>query len=233
MASPQKEDGYTQIPNELLEQLAKIKLNSCEGRTIFALIRKTYGWHKETDRISISQFEKLTGLNRSSQCRALKSLVDRNVFIKDMTNYITAYGIQKDYTKWKGSLSVGTSVSRETRVVSEVGPKLVSKEVHTKESKETIQKKEKSSLRNKIIRKYKELKGYTSQPDWDRDHYDRHVKPAKKLAQIAPSDWEQLMTWVSKTVNYCDWNINTVIKKQPDYMASKNKKLQGAAGRMA
>jgi len=233
MANPQKENGYTQIANELLEQFAKINLSPYEERTLFALIRKTYGWQKKTDCISISQFVEITGIKGPHQCRALASLVKKNIVIKDMTNYITAYGLQKDYTKWNGSPSRGTSPSRGIGVVPAEGLKLVPEEVHTKESKETLQKKEKSSPINKIIRKYKELKGYTGQTGWDDDHYPRHAKPAKKLAQIAPDDWEQAMTWVSRNVTYCDWTLDTVVKKLPDYRASKNKKLLGAAGRMA
>ena len=47
MANPQLEDGYTKIANEILEALAGINLSPYEGRALFFLIRKTYGWKKK------------------------------------------------------------------------------------------------------------------------------------------------------------------------------------------
>ena len=49
MASPQIEDGYTKIANELLEAISKVNLSSYEFRVIMAIIRKTYGFNKKSD----------------------------------------------------------------------------------------------------------------------------------------------------------------------------------------
>ena len=87
MAKPQKENGFVPIANELVEQLAKVNLSSYAWRTLLALLRKTYGWNKKCDRISISQFQELTGISRRHQSRAIKYLVDRNIIIK-METYI-------------------------------------------------------------------------------------------------------------------------------------------------
>ena len=62
MASPQLEDGYTQISNELLEALCWMNLSPYEWRVLLWILRKTYGWKKKTDWISLSQFSKETGL---------------------------------------------------------------------------------------------------------------------------------------------------------------------------
>jgi len=47
MANPQREDGHVDIANETIEALAKIYLSSYETQTLFAIFRKTYGWHKK------------------------------------------------------------------------------------------------------------------------------------------------------------------------------------------
>jgi len=70
-----------------------------------------------------------------------------------------------------------------------------------------------------LIDLYKSLKGYINVPDWNKNHYPRHVKAAKELLRIAPQDWKQAMEWVSKQ-GYCDWTIETVIKKYPDVKKS-------------
>lgn len=64
MASPQKENGYAEIANELLDAYAKYFPGHGEGQVLIAIIRKTYGWHKKEDKISVSQIEDLTGLSR-------------------------------------------------------------------------------------------------------------------------------------------------------------------------
>ena len=63
MANPQKENGYTAIANEVLEQLVKAGLLGSELSMAIFVIRKTWGFQKKEDIISFSQFEK--GLNIS------------------------------------------------------------------------------------------------------------------------------------------------------------------------
>lgn len=57
--------SYTQTPNELFDYwLPKLKL--VELRVLMVIFRKTFGWHKSRDRISMSQLEKLTGSHHKS-----------------------------------------------------------------------------------------------------------------------------------------------------------------------
>lgn len=79
MANPQLENGYTRIANELLEAVAKFPFNGSQLRMIIFLWRKTYGYGKKADKISISQFVKGTGLSRSAVTKELKRLKQMNV----------------------------------------------------------------------------------------------------------------------------------------------------------
>ncbi len=54
--------NYTQIPNAVIDAMAK--MHECELKVVMAICRKTFGWHKATDVISLSQLEALTGLSR-------------------------------------------------------------------------------------------------------------------------------------------------------------------------
>ncbi len=102
MASPQKENGYTPIASELVEALAKTNLSAYESRVLWALLRKTYGWHKKADRISRSQFASLTGLDGRNISRTLSKLVSRNIVTRrTRALQVVVYSIQKDYTLWK------------------------------------------------------------------------------------------------------------------------------------
>lgn len=96
MASPQKEFGYTPISNELMEALASFRIPG-ECRQVFDLIvRKTYGFNKKADFISISQFVDFCGIKKGNVCRALNGLLDHKLVIKTDNKY----SIQKDYTVW-------------------------------------------------------------------------------------------------------------------------------------
>ena len=98
MASPQIENGYTRIANEIMEALAKVRIPGEARQVLDAVFRKTYGWNKREDKISLSQFEKMTGLARPSICRAIKKLLIMNIIEKESvrigtTDYDTAKNV--------------------------------------------------------------------------------------------------------------------------------------------
>jgi len=106
MASPQLENGYTQVANEILEALVKINLSPYESRVLWFIIRKTYGWHKTTDWISLSQITTGTAIAKPNVCRTIKWLSSRNIITRPDSRHV---GFQKDYTKWSDrKLSVET-----------------------------------------------------------------------------------------------------------------------------
>lgn len=105
MASPQKENGYTAIANELLEALCSYNFPakaSVPPRLVLFVIRKTYGYHKKTDTISISQFQEGIGeKNRSNLVYWLNYLVQAKILVKEkVSNMQVKYGLNKDYKQW-------------------------------------------------------------------------------------------------------------------------------------
>jgi phage replication O-like protein O len=54
--------NYTQVPNVILDNMAE--MGNAEFRIICAIARKTFGWQKTIDRISLSQLCAITGLSR-------------------------------------------------------------------------------------------------------------------------------------------------------------------------
>ncbi len=140
-ASPQAENGHVDIANEIVEAMARINLSAYESRILWGILRKTYGWHKKVDKISITQFEKTTGLKRRHIHRTLAELVERKIVTRIGNGRIITYGIQKDYTKWrtvtKRGNDAGTSrVSEEgqEKIVTRIGNRSLPKEVNTKET---------------------------------------------------------------------------------------------------
>lgn len=97
MASPQIENGHTKIANEILEQLVKVSLLGSEWSIVLFVIRKTYGWNKKEDQISLTQFEQATNLSRPTVVKTLKNLVIKGVLVKTP---LPSYRLQKDWEKW-------------------------------------------------------------------------------------------------------------------------------------
>ncbi len=96
MASPQWENGFTKIANEIVEALVKVRLPPSEKDIVLFIIRKTYGYQKKEDRISLTQFELGTGLSRPTVVKALKNLISRNMVVK--AGLLIKFN--KDYEKW-------------------------------------------------------------------------------------------------------------------------------------
>lgn len=102
MANPQKEHGYTPIANELLDALIRFRIPG-ELRLVFdAIMRKTYGFNKKSDAISLTQFMEMTGLKKPNVFRCLVRLIEHQIVIKiDYKMKIgDSYQINKDYQAW-------------------------------------------------------------------------------------------------------------------------------------
>lgn len=79
---PNKQDGHLRIPNEIAEKLARFQLSGSEHRIIWVVWRKTIGWQKREDKISLSQIARMTEMNLRIVRRALASLVEKNIIIR-------------------------------------------------------------------------------------------------------------------------------------------------------
>ena len=113
MSTPQTEDGYTKIANELLEAFSTLDASGSAWRVFMVVLRKTYGYHKKEDKISLSQFVDMSKLNHRSVCRGIGELVEKNIIQVKRGGYINIYSIQKRYELW-GSVKPVTSDKNDT-----------------------------------------------------------------------------------------------------------------------
>ena len=106
MPNPQLEDGYTPIANEIMEALSRVSLGGVDSQVILAIIRKTYGYHKKADSISISQLQELTGRSRRSIINALQNLEAKNMVTitrakgSGNVNLPNKISFQKNHSLW-------------------------------------------------------------------------------------------------------------------------------------
>lgn len=135
----QLEDGYMRLANTIAINFQKLHLSGNEWQCLWVVINKTYGWNKNNDAISLTQFEKETGLHRFRINESLKSLVTKTVLIVQKKGRINIYAFNKLYFKNTSTENV-TSHENRTMIVTKTVPILVTKTVHTQYIQDTITK---------------------------------------------------------------------------------------------
>lgn len=100
MTSPQVEDGYTRIANELLDAILRYPFTKRELNIVLAVVRKTYGYNKKSDDMTLTQLADLTSIDLANVSRTVASLVDKNVLLKQQGRYGYVLGINKKYNSW-------------------------------------------------------------------------------------------------------------------------------------
>ena len=172
MANPQKEDGHVDIANEIVEVLAKTYLSSYESQVLWAIFRKTYGWHKKGDWIANTQISKMTGIAESHISSTIKRLIQRKIIIR----VDKKLSFQKDYEKWEKLPKQVTSeklpiqdkkLPERVIKVTQIGKKKLPKQVYTKETKETTTKEtiqKKGDIFKKAWKDFKEMRRKIKKP---------------------------------------------------------------------
>ncbi len=75
--------NYTQIPNIYLDEIMKT-LNGSENLVFLSIMRKTFGWHKQKDKVSYTQIREATGLGSFTTVKnALDVLESRGLIIAE------------------------------------------------------------------------------------------------------------------------------------------------------
>jgi phage replication O-like protein O len=77
--NPQREEGHREISNGVYSALLRADLTGGELQIALAIIEKTWGFNKKSDRISRTQFSELTGLSERSVNVIIKSLKEKRI----------------------------------------------------------------------------------------------------------------------------------------------------------
>ena len=152
MASPQIEDGYTRIANEILEELIRRNLSPNQWRVLLYIIRKTYGFQKKADYIANFQIVEATRLCKAVVSRCLKNLGDMQLITRK-GKYI---GFQKDWEKWPKlaeSSELGSKLAEQSTIekLAESSTELAESSTKVSSCAVTQKKKETISKDNNIV----------------------------------------------------------------------------------
>ncbi len=86
--------------------MAKCDPGNSQSQILWAILRKTYGWHKKEDQISIDQLAEMTGISRRMVIYSLQNLEAKRMVIiirkrgRGKKNEINTISFQKNYEKW-------------------------------------------------------------------------------------------------------------------------------------
>lgn len=102
MASPQLENGYTRIANELLEACYKKITYSNWLRIALHTIRITYGFHVKTTKTGFKSYMDKLGIDESAVATDILDMSGRNILtIKHISEKSFWVGINKNHESWR------------------------------------------------------------------------------------------------------------------------------------
>ncbi len=136
MNTPQLENGYIRIANEIVKKFKSYRISGDEWLILWTILSKTYGFNKKDDHISITQFENDTGLKRANVYRAMKKLLSKKIIvvIKKDNSQINLYRFNKLINEWKGIIKKDTTIiNKDNTLLSKKITKVLSKKIPTKD----------------------------------------------------------------------------------------------------
>ncbi len=103
-ASPQKENGFTPIANEIIEQLAKIPLNGTQWRIMAVVWRYTYGFSRKGHELSLNFIANAINCPKTQVKREIDRLIGSNILTIEKEasfNQTRTLSFNKDYTVYQ------------------------------------------------------------------------------------------------------------------------------------
>ncbi|EPN8209782.1 TPA: replication protein [Yersinia enterocolitica] len=162
------DDGYTRIANELLEAVMCADLTARQLKVALAVIRKTYGFGKKTDRITNTQIAGMTGIHHTHVCTAKNEMIAMKIIITS-GNHI---GINKVVSDWNFNISqVSETLAKSAnntlaKVANDHSPTQLN-------TKETLQKKKETTPKSPEGTLVEKDKPKAKQPASSKFTFDR------------------------------------------------------------
>lgn len=131
--------GYTKVSNFLFD-IVMPSVSPGAFKVVCAVVRSTVGWNKESDKISLSQFQQMTGIaNRTNLGRAITEAIETGYITRtpDANSFIYAFCASTE-TVPLGAKQYRNSTSASTEIVP-ILPKNGTETVHTKDSIKDIE----------------------------------------------------------------------------------------------
>ncbi|WP_198013919.1 replication protein [Desulforegula conservatrix] len=185
------------IDNEFFEAVAKHRIPGEQMQVLSAIVRKTWCWSKDSDRIAVSQIVEITGLKKQNVFRSIQALITKNIIsvIKNDDKAAHIIEINRDFGSWVASSKKITS-SKVIQGVIKNDDKTSSKVMDTKDNKDTLTK----DIKNSYCSDF-ENPNDTPPPDPE-------LKPEKKT---------KIYSFSEKHLLLADLLHDEILKNKPDF----------------
>lgn len=197
MTDVQLEHGYTRIANEILENLALLKINATQHKIILVVLRYTYGFQRKEHNLSASFLAEATDCDKRQIIRELLDLEQRRIITQKIRSGVTRIiGFNKNFDEWvrisacktNGKSTNGKSTSGENTNGESTTP--TSGEITTGTSGEST-----TQERNNLNKNLKEKNTISNQYDSKSAYTDDFesfwkMYPRKKEKQSAYKAWK-------------------------------------------
>jgi len=124
MASPQKENGYTPIANEILEKIAIQPLNGTQFRILLVVWRYTYGYSRKEHELSETFISRATSIHKKQIQRELMELINFRIITVEKQptfNSSRIISFNKDYDSWEVTKKLPAN-KKDTQTGNELAP---------------------------------------------------------------------------------------------------------------
>ena len=98
---PDFPNGFTRIDNEIFDTLLSFPFTKRQFKIAMAVARKTYGWNKKSDNVSLSQLSNVTGIDPAHCSKAVNELSKMHVLLKRQGKYSHELEINGNYDQWE------------------------------------------------------------------------------------------------------------------------------------
>lgn len=233
--------NYFQCPNDLVDHWMPL-LKEAELKILLIIIRKTFGWHKNRDRISLTQMEEISGLSKKSVCEAIKSLVEKGIILKEIEGVL---GTEKVFYSLIISQTSAESTPPQCKVDTPPSVKLLPtketlpKDTNTKERNTntdplaqnfpSLSKEEKQAKRDNVLltqKQHEELICKYSSSFVDQCYETLSLYKHSKGTEYK-SDYHAILKWVIDAVKTNSKPSKSIKIEKSDQDTPEQRKAQG------
>ncbi len=212
MANPQTENGFTKIANEILEALIRTSLSGQELKIALLVIRKTYGFSKKVDFISLTQMAKALACSKIRCAQVVKNLEAMKVLtVNENINGVgKSYRFNKDYSQWN---TVNKNINRIEKTKQTVNENINhninnTKEIYCPTSNEV-------RVSEKLLSLIRQRHANFKQPNLQR--WAIHVDRMLRLDKRSADEVENIIAWCQTDTFWQNKILSTEkLKKQYD-----------------
>jgi len=179
--------NHTQISNTFIDEKMK-GLSGSAVKVFLVIARKTIGWHKDTDYISISQIMELSGISNRVIIKAINELEENGIIRKERTKNTNKYTINYDErSQDRMTISHNQNDDKSQEPMTKG---------HTqKKDKETHEKKKTSA--NAAL--FNSIKNFFENNNADYYHDGKQAAMIKKIEKRG-KDWDTILPLLQKFV---------------------------------